>query len=340
VSDGIAAPFPWFGGKRNAAPLVWQALDGVSSYVEPFCGSLAVLLGRPGPGRVETVNDADDLLVNAWRAIRWAPDEVARWTDWPVSEADLGARHWWLLQRRDEITHGVSTDPDWFDAKAAGWWIWGHCAWIGSGFCSGRGPWTIEEGEWVKRPRKLPHLGDAGQGIHRQLPHLGNAGRGIHRQLPHLGNAGRGIHRQLPHLGNAVWGERIDALREWMQALAARLERVRITCGDWSRVVTPAAANPMRDGRVGVFLDPPYPVGEVDYAQGDRAVWDGVVAWVTNAPPEWRIVLAGYAGTFDPPDGWTEIAWKSRGGYGATKRGRTEERLWCSPSCASALEAA
>lgn len=41
----IKAPFPWFGGKSRAAPLVWQALGDVKNFVEPFAGSLAVLLG-------------------------------------------------------------------------------------------------------------------------------------------------------------------------------------------------------------------------------------------------------------------------------------------------------
>ena len=40
----LAAPFPYFGGKRRAAPIVWRALGDPSGYVEPFAGSAAVLL--------------------------------------------------------------------------------------------------------------------------------------------------------------------------------------------------------------------------------------------------------------------------------------------------------
>ena len=60
MSD-LRAPFPWFGGKRKVAGEVWAALGDVDNYVEPFAGSLAVLLGRPShhTGRAETVNDAD-----------------------------------------------------------------------------------------------------------------------------------------------------------------------------------------------------------------------------------------------------------------------------------------
>ena len=42
-------PWPWFGGKSGAAPAVWAALGDVAHYVEPFAGSLAVLLRRPHP---------------------------------------------------------------------------------------------------------------------------------------------------------------------------------------------------------------------------------------------------------------------------------------------------
>ena len=34
-------------------------------------------------------------------------------------------------------------DPDYYDAKIAGWWLWGICQWIGSGWCSGQGPWRV-----------------------------------------------------------------------------------------------------------------------------------------------------------------------------------------------------
>jgi pyrroline-5-carboxylate reductase len=42
----LAAPFPYFGGKRRAAPIVWRALGDPSGYVEPFAGSVAMLLDR------------------------------------------------------------------------------------------------------------------------------------------------------------------------------------------------------------------------------------------------------------------------------------------------------
>lgn len=136
----LRAPFPYFGGKRKVADVVWQRLGDVRSYVEPFFGSGAVLLARPdGDGaRVETVNDIDGFIANFWRAVAADPEAVAHHADWPVNENDLHARHAWLVGQRDALTARLEGDPDYHDARIAGWWCWGACAWIGSGWCSGR----------------------------------------------------------------------------------------------------------------------------------------------------------------------------------------------------------
>jgi DNA adenine methylase len=132
----LTAPFPYFGGKRRAAELIWSRIGSdVTNYVEPFCGSCAVLLARPGgAGKVETVNDIDGLLVNFWRAVKHDPETVAEYASWPVTELDLLARHDWLIGKRESIAEGLRVDPDWFDAKAAGWWCWGANLWLGSGW--------------------------------------------------------------------------------------------------------------------------------------------------------------------------------------------------------------
>lgn len=104
----LRAPFPWFGGKRRVSSVVWQRFGDVPNYVEPFAGSLAVLLGRPTTPRVETVNDMDCYISNFWRAMQADPQELARWADWPINEADLHARHLWLVQR-DEFRERMKT---------------------------------------------------------------------------------------------------------------------------------------------------------------------------------------------------------------------------------------
>lgn len=346
----MKAPFPWFGGKARVAPEVWQALGDVDNYVEPFAGSLAVLLGRPSwhSGVTETVNDADQYLANFWRALSHAPDEVARYADYPVSEADLFSRHLWLVNEgKRRMQEGMEADPDWYDAKIAGWWVWGQCAWIGSGWCAGDGPHTYatlavggNAGRGVNR--QLPHLGDAGQGVKRQLPHLGTAGQGVNRKRPHLGNAGQGVNRKRLHLGDAGRG----ALYDYMRALAQRLRAVRVCCGDWSRVVTHGALS--HGATVGVFLDPPYSsaagrTGDL-YAVDDLDVAVDVRAWaVANGDnPRYRIVLAGYEDEHAAamPDTWRMLAYSANKAYGSSqsKNGlneanRHKERLWFSPHC-------
>lgn len=135
----LIAPFPWFGGKRRVAAEVWTMFGDVPNYVEPFAGSLAVLLQRPSwhTGKIETINDLDMFVANFWRALSLDPEAVALHADWPVNEADLFARHLWLVNEgRRLLRDNLDYDPEWYDARIAGWWVWGQCAWIGSGWMS------------------------------------------------------------------------------------------------------------------------------------------------------------------------------------------------------------
>lgn len=307
------APFVWFGGKSRVAPVVWQALGNVAHYVEPFFGSGAVLLQRPHAAKCETVNDADGLLSNFWRATRADPDAVAHHAAWPVNEADLHARHLWLVNAKPGITDRLMADPDWFDPKAAGWWVWGCNSWIGSGWCSGEGLWIAEDGVFQKR----------------------NTGKGVNRQLPHLGDTGKGVNRKLN-------GDRKAFLAEWFSDLAERLAHVRVACGDWTRVTGPSVLR-SAGGVCGMFLDPPYDLNmrTAVYANESGCAAD-VLAWceANGADPALRIVLAGYDGEHNrlTEQGWRVHAWKSKGGFRGGMGGRGEEnshkeRLWFSPHC-------
>lgn len=323
ASDTLQAPFPWFGGKSRVADLVWERFGDTPNYVEPFFGSGAVLLKRPHAPKIETVNDLDGYVANAWRAIKNAPDEVAHYADNPVVECDMHARHIWLRGKREELNDRLSADMDYYDAKIAGWWIWGMAVWIGSGWCgdSGRGPWVVEDGKLVKQPR--------GQGVKRELPHLSSAGQGVTRKRPHLGNAGKGVIRNV-------------AILDWMNALSERMERVRVCNGDWSRIMGDAAT--VVHGITAVFLDPPY----ADTAGRDSQLYteeSGTVAhdvreWaITNGDnPKLRIALCGYEGEHVMPDTWECVPWKASGGYGrngsvSMEINRHRERIWFSPHC-------
>lgn len=130
----LKAPFPYFGGKSRAAHLIWPRFGNVPNYVEPFFGSGAVLLARPDAPQTETINDRDAMIANFWRSLQNDPEALADFADAPVNEADLHAKHMWLVSQTD-FRERMLTDPDFYDAKIAGWWVWGRCAWIAGGWC-------------------------------------------------------------------------------------------------------------------------------------------------------------------------------------------------------------
>lgn len=372
----LKAPFPYFGGKSRAARIVWERLGNPPNYVEPFFGSGAVLLAREDEPRTETVNDIDGLLANYWRSVQKDPEQTAYFADWPVNEIDLHARHRYLRASKPLVAE-LLEDPEAYDPKLAGWWVWGISQWIGSGWCP---PPSVAE------VTQLPHLGTAGMGVHRaarpdqgtwkQRPHLTDQGMGVqsarvagglngtdaglHRKRPHLMTNGRGISSdrvsigtdaQLPELrgdsgatGSGIhasaFASKTGGIYAYFEALSARLRRVRVCCGDWSRVLGPSVT--WRHGVTGVFLDPPYSPDERDkdlYSHdGDVAVKARAWAIENGNNPLLRIALCGYEGEHEMPSDWVTVRWKAAGGYGSQGTGRGRENadrevIWFSPHC-------
>ncbi len=332
MSDGLKAPFPWFGGKSDVAEAVWQRFGDVPNYIEPFFGSGAMLLGRPRPfSGVETVNDKDGMVSNFWRALQAEPEAVAKWADWPVNENDLHARHHWLVERKDTLCARLEGEPEYYDAKVAGWWVWGICCWIGSGWCSGDGPWQVQEID-----------GD------RQLVHLSNAGRGVNRKRVHLSNAGRGVNKITASESTLATP---GGVYEWLKQLSERLKRVRVCCGDWKRVTGGKSGDSLKHffaggNRCAVFLDPPYSSeanrNETLYREEDMSVAHAVREWAISQGDDkrLRIALCGYEGEHAMPDNWSVLEWKARGGYASVSEGDSDgkdnckrERIWFSPHC-------
>ncbi len=313
----IVAPFPYFGGKRNAAEQVWAKFSQVNNYVEPFCGSAAMLLKAPTVTDTETVNDSNGFVVNFWRAIKADPEGVAKWADYPVSEIDLEARHAWLINRGEKLCWALG-DPDYYDIKIAGWWVWGQCCWIGSGWCMDTGPWSSNGVEFFNRAHS--DVGGALPRIKRALPALSNNGMGINKGIP----AGESMNRS-------------QFISAWFQALSERMRDVRIACGDWQRVLTPTVTT--RHGVTAIFLDPPY--GSDSVAKGlyqrEAGVAAAVADWCAKNGdnPKLRIALCGYEGDYDLPDWICEDGRATNGGYGngAGNKNYLRERIWYSPHC-------
>lgn len=298
----LRAPFPYFGGKSRVAHLVWEALGDPDVFVEPFFGSGAVTLARPHTPRREIVNDRDGFIANFWRAIKLDPAAVARHADWPSNETDKLARHRWLCEhkRKSRFLSRMECDPEYFDAKIAGYWVWVFSQWIGGG--CGDGNWHAEGDER-------------------------NRGYGINRsKLPRLVPSG------------VVSRTRLGRLQPLFEALSNRLRSVIVACGDWHRV-TGNFGLPKRKG-CATFLDPPYDHGAErcdDLYRVEKSTTADVQAWCREFGDRknLRIALAGLEGEYDLP-GWKVVKWTRVLGYTKTEQGLRNlerERLWFSPHC-------
>lgn len=297
----LKAPFPYAGGKSRVADVVWGRFGNVENYCEPFMGSLAVLLRRPadhfsGGDRVETASDMNHFLCNFWRAVIAEPEKVAEYADWPVMEADLHARNRWLVRSAEAamFRERMRADPEYHDAKIAGWWVWGQCLWIGGAWCQDtdhkRQMPRCDHGAGVNNPlsAQIPQLASGtGRGLtatREQRPELSNGGKHVGRGVcgrPQLSDAfdiGRGVHAgggllhdkrprlaAFDHSGTGVClptdgtcAARRAWLVDWMRRLADRLRLVRTCYGHWSRICD-SDSTLTRLGTTGVFLDPPYP---------------------------------------------------------------------------------
>lgn len=295
----MKAPFPWFGGKSRVADLVWDRFGNVQNYVEPFAGSLAVVLARPHAPGTETVNDLDCYLANFWRAIRFNPATTAAWADWPVSEADLHARHRWLVDQR-QFRERMKTDPEYYDCRIAGWWVWGLSAWIADGWCTHGVDW-------------------------KQLPHLGSAGMGINRKLPHLGNAGRGeqIAAYFAELSGRLRDVRI-ACGEWDRVLG---DSVTIKHGTTGVFLDPPYSSDEHDVEYGAHSDVAADVRQWAIENGDNPQLRIALCGYEgehSMPTEWECVAwkarGGYGSQSD----------------GRGRENAARERIWFSPHCLKA----
>lgn len=136
VGGKLTAPFVWHGGKRRWAEDVWARFGEVEVYSEPFAATAAMLLGSPRMSPREIICDIYGFIPNFWRAVRADPHTVARWADKPTFHHDLYATHIWLLNWGREFGQRLMVDLDFYDAKAAGLWVWGVNLWIGGGWCA------------------------------------------------------------------------------------------------------------------------------------------------------------------------------------------------------------
>jgi len=309
----LKAPFTYFGGKSAVASVVWKHFGDVDNYVEPFAGSLAVLLARPSTPKIETVNDLDCTIANFWRAIKSDPEEVAKYADYPVSMIDICARRNYIYNNQ-EFYDKMRNDPEYYDCKIAGWWVYGMSASIGDNF------------------QRLTN---------NSIPSLLSAGKGINRlnlvqyPIPELGFKGKGIKRTNLSPNNPE-----NSIYIYFDQLCKRLKRVRITCCDFLRIIN-SHSTTTKLGLTGIFLDPPYRLKrKMMYGEDSMTVSSKAREWaIENGDnPLLRIALCGYEGEHEMPNSWYEFSWKTQGGYANLgynlgRKNKHKERIWFSKYC-------
>ena len=337
---------------------MFARIGKVGVWSEPCCGTAVMTLNNPFPAPREVICELNAFIANFYRSLVGDYEATAYWADWPTNHFDLTARHRWLLAQGPELRERMVADPDDFDAKIAGWWVWGQSSWIGHGWCDGaqfsdRRPQLAahHSGQGVnmqrkrlpvedKRP-KVPDGGGSGVSAQRdRVPHVVD-------QIPLCNGGAQGVMIQRDLHGDGVLdGSR---LRPWFAAIAARLARVIILNRSWESALTdsvlqqtPSSPKP----EVGVFLDPPYRTTRRDGGkrstglyQGDAAgASDDVAAatyrWAVEHGERYRIAYCMHAGDFAVPDGWTVETMGFSGHRDAAKKAESVDCIMFSPACA------
>ena len=305
------------------------------------------------------MGDLNGYVVNAYRAIQQAPDETARYAWWPSFHADLTARHRWLV-RWGKDGGGLARlmdDPEWFDPKAAGWWIWGISNWIGiSHFCAAAFGGTHRE--------QITHCDATGQGMGTAADRVNTPGGDdkIPATFPEM--VGRGVHsarHASPALTDHIPVTSLEGARRvqlqsrgtpfaragqqgpdrwvpWFRWLSERLAGVTIINRDWASVLrSRTLLGDFYGHTVGVFLDPPYPTegrsGNLYALDNGDEIFPAVWQWAKEHGdrPNFRIAICGLDGHFDNiPDGWRIHRWRNGG---MQSRVRRDELVLFSPHC-------
>ena len=369
--DALTAPFPYYGGKRRFAELIWDRLGDPDIYAEPFFGSGAVLLARPHKPRAEVVADTNGFICNAYKAIMADPEGVALYADYPSYHHDLTARHIWLMGWGREHQNRLIEDPKFYDVQAAGWWIWGMSNWVGSGFCAQRSnqrPWVaakMEGGQGVSAHRtevydKTPSIQSSkggGRGTTAQRAEVYDkrpdvkVGQGVQlgRRPPTDKRPNLGAH---PTWSTGVTAGRLDLppavigtgerLMPWFHALANRLANVVVLNRPWESCVTPSVLRDLQSNphySIAVFMDPPYLTDGRNselYNSDLTGESDDVAVkswnWSAENGKRYRISYACHDGDFDLPAGWE----KETLSFGGIRKESRRERMDCvmfSPAC-------
>lgn len=296
------APFPYFGGKSKVAADVWFRLGtDIKHYIEPFGGSLAVLLSRPTKhinldNKLETVGDLNGFIANFWRALQQQPDKLASLTEGPLIEVDMHAQRQHLVNREKTLTEQLIDDPFYCDTQLAAWWVRGLCAWIGKGY-----PYV------ESRQRPQLHSGDGVFSLTRRS------------NLPEF----------FANLSERLKNVRI-CCSDWKSLITDYVLKGKNGLHNTAVFLDPPYTD--KAGRDdGLY-------GDHDSLNVGHEVCQWAINNGTD--PTVRIALCGYEGEYDQlheEHDWSMCSWQTHGGYenqsSETNTNSTRERIWFSPHC-------
>lgn len=352
----LKSPYAYYGAKSMVADAILARLDGAGGsydpafvFVESFYGGGSVFLARrrqPGIKGHEIVNDIDPFISNFWRAVQADPDAVAGYADWIKDETDYHARELWCMNRKFEpgFYERMVTDPEFYDAKLAGWWVWGMALHYGFRFASGHEGHTAldSDGKLVDVTRKEKNAGRRTVSMKRPAVCVSH-GIDSRRIIYAADNAlAEKLGVEAGDIGKFA-GEsdrRRAGLLVFMRRLQDRLRGVTVLCGDWSKSVQPVIES-FGDKPIAVMLDPPYAAGtgrtSIVYGEDDLSVSAAVRDWAVEhgVDKRYRIALCGYIGEHEMPSDWEVVRWQSRSWDSRShgKENAKKECIWFSPGC-------
>jgi site-specific DNA-adenine methylase len=290
--------FRYPGSKRRVVPVINRRFGKVDVRIDAFTGSSAWILASE-PAKYEIVNDADGYVVNYLRAIREAPDEVARYLDFPSAELEIMAMGIFQKHNLSELAARLGADPDYYDAKIAARWAY----WMAHKHTLA----APEPGAWGVRDGKLTF--GVTDGIKRY-----------------------GINFPGAFLARLV---KEGKVAEYLNALAERLKNVTVVWNDFETLLN-SSVTKERNGVIGILLDPPYtPMkNRIVYTVESEDIWDRAARWaVANGEKHHlRIAVCGYFteqadAVF--PQNWERYFWKQAGWLPQQQK----ECIWFSPRC-------
>ena len=311
--------YNYFGAKRQIALKTWEILGNPDIYIEPFFGGGSMLLLRPGPPKLEIVNDLHCMIVNFWRSVQQAPEKIAEiLANTPMAEAEMKARSIWILRQIDDedLNLRIMGDVNYCRPDLAAWWVWGiNLIMIHEDWCNKKGSW------WVDQEGKL----------------CKNENGGISGTRIDLTNY------------NGVLKKDMDVL-QWLKTLQSRFKQVRVLCGDWKRSIM-FRKDKINKTKIAIYLDPPYSTTKTSRDEGCYKVsfmpsQDSCPSEEVNqfaikyaSYPNIRIAVCGYVGEHDnlARHGYRPMRWKANGGWARKESkgsvNRKMEVIWFSRSC-------